>query len=191
VDAVEGLAHVAGRGSAAVMVWGRPGSRWCGRRRAVRTNFRIDQPVACSVQRLTARAANTMVRWASMESRWWWMGSGPPPAPPGRLSALQVQVEFLLPSGQALPGGGLQQLQLRAVGRPEVLDVSRPPPGGVHDLHRRRPRGGLHGVHVRGHQATLELGLVRRSPHRNPRNPSSARCPRSGPPTVSQVRLDS
>jgi len=35
-------------------------------------NFLIDQPVQCSIQRLMARAANTMVRWASMESRWWW-----------------------------------------------------------------------------------------------------------------------
>src|SRR5258708_15053508 len=34
--------------------------------------------------------------------------------PPGRLSALQAQARFLLPSGQALPGGGLQYLQPRA-----------------------------------------------------------------------------
>jgi len=39
---------------------------------AVRTNLLIDQPVRYSIQRLTARAANTIVRWASMEScaRW-------------------------------------------------------------------------------------------------------------------------
>ena len=29
------------------------------------TNLRIDQPVWCSIHRLTARAANTIVRWAS------------------------------------------------------------------------------------------------------------------------------
>jgi hypothetical protein len=32
----------------------------------------MDQPVWFSIQRLTARAANTMVRWASMESRLRW-----------------------------------------------------------------------------------------------------------------------
>jgi RNA-directed DNA polymerase len=37
---------------------------------AVRTNRLIDQPVRSSIQRLTARAANTMVRCASIESRW-------------------------------------------------------------------------------------------------------------------------
>ena len=41
-------------------------------RRAVRANLRIDQPVWFSIQRLMARAANTMVRWASMESRLRW-----------------------------------------------------------------------------------------------------------------------
>jgi hypothetical protein len=34
--------------------------------------FLIDQPVWRSSQWLTARAAITMVRWASMESRLWW-----------------------------------------------------------------------------------------------------------------------
>jgi hypothetical protein len=34
--------------------------------------LRIDQPVWCSIHRLTARAANTMVRCASMESRLRW-----------------------------------------------------------------------------------------------------------------------
>jgi hypothetical protein len=32
----------------------------------------IDHPVASSIQRLTARMANTIVRWASIESRLWW-----------------------------------------------------------------------------------------------------------------------
>ena len=31
--------------------------------------MRIDHRVVSSIQRLTARAANTMVRWASIESR--------------------------------------------------------------------------------------------------------------------------
>lgn len=40
-----------------------------GYRRAVLTNLLMDQPVRASIHRLTARAANTMVRCASMESR--------------------------------------------------------------------------------------------------------------------------
>jgi len=43
----------------------------------VRTNFLIDQPVWASIQRLTARAANTTVRWASMESRLRWQTGRP------------------------------------------------------------------------------------------------------------------
>src|SRR5581483_5286902 len=36
------------------------------------TNRRIEQPVVFSIQRLSARAGNTMVRWAWMESHGWW-----------------------------------------------------------------------------------------------------------------------
>jgi hypothetical protein len=35
-------------------------------------DFLIDQPVRASNHRLTARAANTIVRWASIESRLRW-----------------------------------------------------------------------------------------------------------------------
>jgi hypothetical protein len=35
----------------------------------VLTDLQMDQPVWCSIQRWTASAANTMVRWASIESR--------------------------------------------------------------------------------------------------------------------------
>jgi len=38
----------------------------------VLTNFLMDQPVVSSIQRATARAANTIVRWASIESRVRW-----------------------------------------------------------------------------------------------------------------------
>jgi len=41
-------------------------------RRAVLTNLRMDQPAWRSIRRLTARAAKTMVRWASIESRVRW-----------------------------------------------------------------------------------------------------------------------
>jgi hypothetical protein len=34
--------------------------------------LRIDQPVWCSIHLLTASAANTIVRWASIESRVRW-----------------------------------------------------------------------------------------------------------------------
>ncbi len=56
-------------GSAAVMVCGPAWMRMVRYRRAVLTNLRIDQPVWRSIQWLTARVANTMVRWASIESR--------------------------------------------------------------------------------------------------------------------------
>ena len=38
---------------------------------AVRTTFLIVQPMASSIQRLTASPGNSMVRWASIESRLW------------------------------------------------------------------------------------------------------------------------
>ena len=41
-------------------------------RRTVLTNFLIDQPVRCSIRRETTRAAKTIVRWASINSRLWW-----------------------------------------------------------------------------------------------------------------------
>jgi hypothetical protein len=39
---------------------------------AVRTNRLMDQPVRSSMNLVTARAANTTARWASMESRLRW-----------------------------------------------------------------------------------------------------------------------
>ena len=64
--------QVVGYGSAAVSVC------WPARicpvrcRRAVRTTFSLLQSVCCSIQRVTAMAANTTVEWASMESRVQW-----------------------------------------------------------------------------------------------------------------------
>jgi hypothetical protein len=72
VDSVEGLAEVVGEGPAAVMVCRPAWGSMVRYRRAVLTNFLIVQPVCASIQRLTARAAKTMVRWASMESRLRW-----------------------------------------------------------------------------------------------------------------------
>jgi len=48
----------------------RPSSVASSRPPAVRTNFLIDQPVVSSLQRLIARAVNTMLRLASIDSRW-------------------------------------------------------------------------------------------------------------------------
>jgi hypothetical protein len=72
VDRFEGLAEFVGMGSAVVMVCGLARIWMVRYRRAVLTNMRIDQPVWRSIQRLTASAAKTMVRWASIESRLRW-----------------------------------------------------------------------------------------------------------------------
>jgi hypothetical protein len=59
-------------GSSAVMVCWPAWISMVRYRRAVLTNFLIDQPVWASIHLLTARAANTIVRCASMESRLRW-----------------------------------------------------------------------------------------------------------------------
>jgi hypothetical protein len=61
-----------GSGSAAVMVCGLAWIWMVRQRRAVFTNLRMDRPVWLSIHRLTARAAKTIVRWASIESRLRW-----------------------------------------------------------------------------------------------------------------------
>jgi hypothetical protein len=46
---------------------------------------------------------------------------------------------------QPLPGDRLQHLHIfSAVSRPDVLDLARPLPRGVHDLHRDRVAGRRH-----------------------------------------------
>ena len=60
------------------------------------------------------------------------------------MGAPQAEVELVLPGCEPLTSHRLQQLKLRVVvGRTDVLDVRRPAPRGVHDLHRRGPRGRL------------------------------------------------
>ncbi len=71
-DGFEDLAEVVREGSAAVMVYCPAWTSMVRSRRAVLTNFLIDQAVCVSVHLLTASAANTMIRWASMESRLRW-----------------------------------------------------------------------------------------------------------------------
>ena len=72
VDVVEGLIEVGGQG-----VGGgdgmAAGSDFDGVVAAGGADeFLIDQPVWFSIQRLTAKAAKTMIRWASIESRVRW-----------------------------------------------------------------------------------------------------------------------
>jgi hypothetical protein len=62
-EGVEGLAEVVGGGGSAAVMVCRPA--WISMvwyRRAVLTNFRIDQPACASIHLLTARAAKTIVR---------------------------------------------------------------------------------------------------------------------------------
>ena len=67
-------------------------------------------------------------------------------------AVVQPQVQLALTGGQPLPRHGRQHRQPSLVVRgPDVLDIARAPPRGVHDLHRPRPRGRLHGAHVRRH----------------------------------------
>jgi hypothetical protein len=76
------------------------------------------------------------------------IGSGPP-------AEARAQIKLALADGQPLPRDGPQELQLGVVmGRGDVLDIPRPPAGGVHDLDSPRPRRHLHCPHIR-HLATL------------------------------------
>jgi hypothetical protein len=61
-----------GSGSAAVTIWSPAWISMVWWRRRLVMSFLIDQSVRRSSQRVTARAAKTMVRWASIESRLWW-----------------------------------------------------------------------------------------------------------------------
>ena len=73
-----------------------------------------------------------------------------------RRGGVQAQVKLTLTGRQPLPGRGLQQLHLSAaMRRPQMLDLPRPPAGGVHDLDSRRARRCLDRPHIRGHRATL------------------------------------
>jgi len=75
---------------------------------------------------------------------------------PARRGGVQAQVKLTLTGRQPRPGRGLQQLHLSAaMRRPQMLDLPRPPAGGVHDLDSRRARRCLDRPHIRGHRATL------------------------------------
>ena len=81
-------------------------------------------------------------------------GSTGSAASPHRLAV--TEVEGVLAGVQPLPGDRLQHLHLLwGVRRPDVLDLARPAPVGVHDLHRGRLAGRLHGPDV-GHTHRLE-----------------------------------
>jgi len=58
----------------------------------------------------------------------------------GGLRDAEPEIQLGLPRRQPLPSGGLQRGQLLLiVRRTEMLDVLRPPPRRIHDLHRHRP----------------------------------------------------
>ena len=65
-----------------------------------------------------------------------------------------VEPQRVLIGVQPLLGGRLQQLHLRGgVRGPDVLDLPRPTPIGVHDLHRDRTAGVFASAHTRQRQA--------------------------------------
>ena len=75
---------------------------------------------------------------------------------PTTSTGVQTQIELALTCGQALSRRRLKKLELRlVVSRPDVLNIPRPPPRRMHDLHRGSPRRRLHGAHVR-HQHSLD-----------------------------------
>ena len=81
-----------------------------------------------------------------------------------------VEVRGVLVGVQPLPGDSLQHLYLGwGMRRPDVLDLPRPTPVRVHDLHRGRPAPGLHRPDVR-HQHRLEntTPLVHNPPTKSP-----------------------
>jgi hypothetical protein len=141
------------------------------------TDFLIGQLVRVSVHVLTASAANTMITWASMESRLRWQTR------PG----LQL-------SGRN-PRRGPQRLQLRLIiRRPEVLDLPRSVTRGPHHLHCGRARGGLHCPNI-WHQATRQPPngprLVRNFSSRELQTRSSPQRTHRESAIVSQLRIES
>jgi hypothetical protein len=77
-----------------------------------------------------------------------------------------VEVQPVLVAVQPLPGDSLQHLHLDwGMRRPDVLDLPRPTPVRMHDLHRGRLARGLHRPNIR-HQHRLEnpASLVHNAP---------------------------
>ena len=81
-----------------------------------------------------------------------------------------VEVQPVLVGVQSVPGDSLEHLHLgRGMRRTDVLDLPRPTPVRVHDLHRGRPARGLHRPDIR-HQHRLEnpASLVHNPPTKSP-----------------------
>ena len=108
---------------------------------------------------------------------------------PARRAGVQAQVQLALPGRQPLPRGRFQQLQLRVVmRRAEVLDIPRPAPRRMHDLHRRRARGRLHRPQIRGHQPRIRPRLVRNFSNHQDRTRRSATREQDQVQKVAEVR---
>ena len=75
----------------------------------------------------------------------------------------KVEIQLALTSRQPLRRRGLQRRQLRiVVSGPDMLDIARPAPRGVHDLHSRRSRRRPDRPHI-GHRTRLRDRLVHTS----------------------------
>jgi hypothetical protein len=77
----------------------------------------------------------------------------------------------------------------RIMSRPDVLNVARPTPRRVRDLHRCGSRGRLHRPHVRYGRQPRNGRLVRTSTPSALRNPRSTDCGLPRSPNVAQLRL--
>ena len=89
-------------------------------------------------------------------------------------SAADLETVLAGPPGEPIP----LHLDLHVVtGGPDVLDVPRPTPGRVHDLHRRRTRRGLHRAHIRRPRPLYGPELVRNFSDRHQRTRSPAAHP--------------
>jgi hypothetical protein len=87
----------------------------------------MDQPVTSSVRRLTARAANTMLRWASIESRLWWYTGRPAGRawPSGTTSRGPVRAQARVPGWRGRVRAGPRSPRTGRV-RAEVITAREP-----------------------------------------------------------------
>ena len=72
---------------------------------------------------------------------------------------VQPEVELILAGGKPLSTGRLERRKLSIImSRADVLDIPRPTPRRMHDLHRRRPRRGPNRANIR-HSGRLRTSV--------------------------------